>query len=245
MTPPRARKKIHHCIAAALSPLWRAFQDFKSHPDLAELYPEYLFLSHAIVRASVPLMQDALTQTEKLSTRDPLTAQLEMYFAKHIPEEIDHDLWLLEDFEELGLDRTALLRRLPPPTVAALVGAQYYWIRHYHPVALLGYIAVLEGYPPRIEDINQMIERSGLPKSAFRTLAHHAGLDPSHSRDLDTFFDTIPLSQDQLASICSNSVTTVRLLSAAFADLLDPNKNQDILPLLRTEARLPGWALSS
>ena len=33
-------------------------------------------------------------------------------------------------------------------TAAALVGAQYYWIRHVHPVALLGYVMLLEGYPP-------------------------------------------------------------------------------------------------
>jgi hypothetical protein len=32
----------------------------------------------------------------------------------------------------------------PSANVAALVGAQYYWILHHHPVALLGYMATLE-----------------------------------------------------------------------------------------------------
>ena len=40
------------------------------------------------------------------------------------------------------------IARPPAPAVAALVGAQYYWVLHHHPVALLGYIGLLEGYPP-------------------------------------------------------------------------------------------------
>ena len=32
--------------------------------------------------------------------------------------------------------------------VATLVGAQYYWLRHVHPVSLLGHMAVMEGYSP-------------------------------------------------------------------------------------------------
>ena len=37
---------------------------------------------------------------------------------------------------------------MPPPSVAGLVGSQYYWILHHHPVAFLGYVALMEGYPP-------------------------------------------------------------------------------------------------
>src|SRR2546429_520773 len=42
-------------------------------------------------------------------------------------------------------------RRPPADSTARAVGAQYYWIRHHHPVALLGYVAVLEGRPPSVE----------------------------------------------------------------------------------------------
>ena len=30
---------------------------------------------------------------------------------------------------------------MPSPAVAALVGSQYYWLLHHHPVALLGFVA--------------------------------------------------------------------------------------------------------
>jgi len=44
---------------------------------------------------------------------------------------------------------------------SARVGAQYYWIHHFHPVALLGYIAVLEGRPPSPTLVEELIERTG------------------------------------------------------------------------------------
>ena len=54
--------------------------------------------------------------------------------------------------------------RMPSPTVAALVGSQYYWIFHYHPVALLGFVALfVEGHPPTPQLIEVLNERTGFP----------------------------------------------------------------------------------
>ena len=39
------------------------------------------------------------------------------------------------------------LRQIPSSQVATLVGAQYYWLRHYHPISLLGHMMVMEGCP--------------------------------------------------------------------------------------------------
>ena len=76
----------------------------------------------------------------------------------------------------LGRPRSDVLARPPSPTVAALVGSQYYWIFHFHPVALLGYIAVLEGYPPSMAMIDQLEAGTGYPREAFRTMIAHAEL---------------------------------------------------------------------
>ena len=51
--------------------------------------------------------------------------------------------------------------RPPSPTVAALVGAQYYWIEHVHPVGLLGYVLLLEGWPPTPETVEELRRRTG------------------------------------------------------------------------------------
>jgi hypothetical protein len=51
----------------------------------------------------------------------------------------------LDDLEALGVDTAALRVQPPSPTIAALVGAECYWILNYHPVAILGYLE-LEAY---------------------------------------------------------------------------------------------------
>ena len=124
---------------------------------------------------------------------DPLAAPLARYLEEHVDEELGHDETLLDDLELLGVDRASVLARMPSPAVAALVGSQYYWILHYHPVAFLGYVALMEGYPPTPELIDELIERTGFPRDAFRTYVEHAELDPGHRDHLDRTIDSLPL----------------------------------------------------
>src|SRR5215510_7596973 len=105
-----------------------------------------------MIRATVPLMEAALARTRVMGA-DLLAPKLALYFEHHIPEEMHHDEWLLDDLESLGFNRSDLLRRPPSPTVAGMVGAQYYWIHHYHPVLLLSYIMVMEGYPATAQQL--------------------------------------------------------------------------------------------
>jgi len=124
---------------------------FWSHPRLPEIYPEFLFRNHAVIRASVPLMEAAAASCQSSMASDLLAAGMFRYLTHHVPGETHHDDWVLEDLEVLGVCRRKALARIPPPAVAALVGSQYYWIQYFHPVALLGFIAVLEGTPPSVE----------------------------------------------------------------------------------------------
>jgi hypothetical protein len=124
---------------------------FWSHPRLPEIYPEFLFRNHAVIRASVPLMEAAAASCQSSMASDLLAAGMFRYLTHHVPGETHHDDWVLEDIEVLGVCRRKALARIPPPAVAALVGSQYYWIQYFHPVALLGFIAVLEGTPPSVE----------------------------------------------------------------------------------------------
>jgi len=195
--------------------------EFVAHPRIRELYPEYLFTSHSIIRASVPLMEAGLERAAALSAHDAVAAALAPYYEQHVPEEQDHDEWLLDDLEVLGRARADILARPPSPTVAALVGAQYYWIFHYHPVALLGYIALLEGYPPSMAMIDQLQARTGYPRDAFRTMIAHAELDPGHSEELDEVLDELPLTPEQSAAIGLSAMSTTQLLTKAFREVVD------------------------
>jgi hypothetical protein len=176
---------------------------------------------HCIIRASVPLMETARKRAVELAPNDPVSNALAPYLEEHIPEERDHDEWLLEDLALLGKDRSAILARPPSPTVAAAVGAQYYWILHYHPVALLGYIATLEGYPPSIELLDDLVDRTGNDRAAFRTLIAHAELDPGHRGELDTLLDGLPVTQEQATVMGLSALCSIRMLARAIDELRD------------------------
>jgi hypothetical protein len=207
----RLRQKIELVLPELTSASRRLMVD----PRIAQLYPEYLFTIHCVIRASVPLMEAARARSDELSATDPICASLSAYLDEHIPEEQDHDEWLLEDLERLGKDRSTILARPPSATIAATVGAQYYWIFHYHPVALVGYIAVLEGYPPSIELIDELVERTRHDRAAFRTLIAHAELDPGHRDELDAALDGLPVTREQSTAMGLSAIYTVRMLARA------------------------------
>ena len=184
------------------------------------LYPEYLFTSHCVIRASVPLMETARDRARAEAGRDPVCAWIAPYLEEHITEEADHDAWLLDDLEVVGRPRAEVLARPPVPTVAALVGAQYYWVLHHHPVALLGYIGLLEGFPPSPEMIAALRARTGYPADAFRTLVAHAELDPRHGEELFELVDALPLTPEQSAVMGLSAMHSVQLYTRALDDVI-------------------------
>jgi hypothetical protein len=199
--------------------LVRAGDRLVSHPRIRELYPDYLFTMHCVIRASVPLMQTARERARAMAVGDPVAAGLADYLDEHIDEERDHDDWLLDDLETIGVDRHAVLPRPPSPTVASAVGAQYYWILHHHPVALLGWIGLLEGYPPTAAMIDELMARTGYGPDAFRTLMAHAELDVAHGDELFEALDRLPLTAEQSAVIGLNAMSSVRLLAQALDEI--------------------------
>ncbi|WP_285773722.1 iron-containing redox enzyme family protein [Microtetraspora sp. NBRC 13810] len=162
-------------LLAASARLWRA-------DDLERRYPEYLRVMHAVIRATVPLLVAARDRSHERGE-----ARLADYFDEHAREEAGHDEWLKEDLAVIGRS-TAVT---PPPLVAELVGAQYYWVLHHHPVSLLGYIAVMEGHPPTASLIAHLERLTGYPRAAFRTMRVHAEADIGHRAAVDALLDRL------------------------------------------------------
>jgi hypothetical protein len=142
------------------------------------------------------------------------------YLDEHVDEELDHDVTLLEDLEALGIERSEVLRRIPSATVAQLVGAQYYWIEHHHPIAFLGFVAVMEGFPPSPALMKMLRTRTGLPAAAFRTYEEHGRLDPGHRDHLDATLDRLPLTTDDEELIGISALSTALLLPRTIDDVL-------------------------
>jgi hypothetical protein len=210
--------RIRRELARAVGPLTAACTALVEHPRLRELWPEYLVLQHQIIRATVPLTEAALARARALADRlgEPLAAYLE----EHVEEELNHDEGLLDDLESLGVGRAEALGQMPPAAVATLVGSQYYWIHHHHPVAFLGYVALMEGYPPTPELIETLAARTGYPREAFRTFEQHADLDPGHKDHLDQTLDELPLDEEHEAMIVTSAQTTAVLAGRAISEML-------------------------
>lgn len=168
-----------------------------SHHRGADVYAMWLATLHGMIRATVPLMLTALDECLRRSD-DPVADELGTYLARHIKEELGHDDWAAEDLRrvgEAGVQVVDLDEFVPGPEIAALVGSQYYWIKHVHPVALAGHMAVLEGYPPSPDMAGALAERYDLPLSAFDTIDKHATLDVRHSEEIMRMIDRLPLDE--------------------------------------------------
>lgn len=177
--------------AAVSQALWE-------HPDFRTFYPELLIAAHGVVRAVVHLMETAAEACRALP-EDPVARRLGLYLTHHVKEERGHDEWLLQDLEVLGRERDEVLRRLPSPETASLVGAQYYWIHHVHPLAIMGYLASLEWEPSPRSFYEEAADRHRIPREAMRFMARHADEDPHHKAEMVALLDGFGLDARQEA----------------------------------------------
>jgi hypothetical protein len=208
---------------------WKALsRDFWGSSGLAWRFPELLKISYQVIRASTDLLELARDQSLLRASVDPLAAMLAPYLAQHVEEERDHDKWLMQDLEALGISGETLEKEVSSPYVASMVGAQHYWVRYGHPVSILGYIAVLEGEPPPEAFFSEIAERTGIPESAFRTLRYHSRVDRAHWQDLLDLFDRLPLTHDHLSLIGLSILHTCNGMSSTLRKALDM---QPLVPL--------------
>jgi hypothetical protein len=171
----------------------------------------------------VHLMEAALARARELAPGDPVARGLADYLERHIVEEMHGEEpggATLDDLAALGVDTVALRAESPSPKIAALVGAQYFWIYHFHPVAILGYLE-LEAYHPYRPTVELLIERTGLPRAGFRQLLLHAKLDVAHARELHRLLDSLPLDPQQERLIARSALQTMAMLIDVLLDIVE------------------------
>lgn len=202
-----ARPALH----AASARLWHA-------DGLAARYRVYLDVMYHVTRASVPLMRRAARMCARSQDNDPVAAPLRQYLESHAREESGHDDWLREDLELLGGPRDA--GSAPPAVVARLVGAQYYWLEHFHPVTVLGYIAVMEATAPGSAVSDWIAASAAVPGEALRTVREHADLDGEHTAAAFRLLDTLPLGDELARVVALSGLHTAHGLIALYDHIL-------------------------
>lgn len=155
---------------------------------------------HQIVIASEGLMELATAEA-------PAAAKVfRAYMTDHLEEERNHAEWLAEDLAAAGVN----VKRLPLNRSAVeLAGSQYYLIHHVSPAAILGYMAVLEGFTFPLDMLEQLEAIHG--KELLRCLRYHAENDIEHRKEL---FKVIDQLDDPI--IYDNAIRTQLLINEAF-----------------------------
>lgn len=213
-------QRLRETVSLVRGPLSSLIHEVWFHPRLSELYPEFLFAMYGITVSSAPAMRAAATCCSALAADDPLAAWLRDYYVEHAEEEAGHEGWLLNDLASLGVPRERVLQRLPYASVAALVGVQYYWMFQVHPIAYLGYIAVVEE-PASMEFLETVSRRTGISSSSMSGHVMHATLDPDHVAEFDAALDSLPLLQHHQDLITVSAIATVAHLENVFSDILE------------------------
>jgi heme oxygenase-like protein len=214
----RLRRKLDLVLPAYGTP-GRLLVD---HPRARELYPPYLLVDSYVARAMVPLMEAARDRSRVLAGRDPVAAELADYLDRHIPEEMHGDEPggdLLEDLAALGVDTHALWLRPIPEKIAALIGTHFFRIRHSHPVTILGFLW-LEVYPPNALAVEELIERTGLPRDGFQQLLLHSDVDVRHGRELQDVVDSLALEPWHEQLIGLSALETISFVVDAWMDIV-------------------------
>jgi hypothetical protein len=207
------------------------------HPRARELYPAYLVVDSYVARMMVPLMEAALDRSRVLASTDPVAAGLADYLERHIPEEMHGDEpggELVEDLAAVGVDTEALCMTPLPEKIAALIGTQFFRIRHCHPVTILGFLWI-EMYPPNVHSVERLIEKTGLPRDGFRQLLEHAEVDVRHGRELRDVVDSLGLEPWHEQVIGLSALQTMSFLVDSWLDVVA----EDGGPVSGSAARAP------
>lgn len=86
-------------------------------------------------------------------------------------------------------------------------------------MALLGYIAVLEGYAPAADLTSRIAAATGLPDAALRTVREHAALDTGHLDELYALLDRLPLTRGQESDVTISAMHSLDALTRLFVRL--------------------------
>ena len=206
-------------IRLAEDRLFAATHMFWNHPELPRLFPAFLLQIFCIMRSGLALMSAAYERALTMPD-DPVAAILAGYLRIHIEEEKGHDRWLLDDIGTLGYDERDVLDATPCTATTNLIGTQYFWMNHVHPVAVMGYLILMEGYAPLPAQLEDIRVKSGAPATAFRCLQRHADDDPAHLADLNRTLDSMKLSTQQARAVTMCAFAAIENTAALFEELV-------------------------
>jgi hypothetical protein len=197
-------------LARIASQMWAA-------EPAREMYLLWLRDSYHLMSATTSMLSQAVGECERRD--DSASRQLVAFYAAQLGAELDHEIWILQDFAAAGGDPANLVDSVPSLPVARLTGAQYYWLRHCHPISLAGHMAVFEWYPPDQSLPMLLAQRTKLCSSAFRTIGRHISLDAQHGAELQQTLDGLSATGKQRHLLVRSAVAAADGMRELIADV--------------------------
>jgi hypothetical protein len=127
----------------------------------------------------------------------------------HAEEEKDHHKWYLDDFLAMGYSQSLVENQIADDIVLEQLGVQFSLIATVHPVSILGYVFVLEGYQPEPETIHELAHRFSLPEEGFRTILYHIDIDKEHRKPIVELIDRYSSNEFLYRTILKSAIATL------------------------------------
>ena len=155
----------------------------------------------------------ACTTHEKLAT----------YLLHHAAEEQGHEQWALEDLAKLGVPAAAVARCRPVPACAAMVGYVHNLATTANPVAIMGWMYILEAVGADIgttagEQLGAAHSQAAAPT---RFVAGHGEADTDHTVEITAQIEAHIQTSIDRADVCETARVVSYLYTTMFRQIGD------------------------
>jgi hypothetical protein len=160
-------------------------------PENPDELRRWLVVTWQAIRASASLLESATQELER-GPQSSFTDLLFDYYTLLGVERSSRDGQMVARLSAVGVTLDVVRLELPNRHIAALVGSQYYLVRHYHPALLLGYIAFCQADPPGPQPTGTAASPMGWGSLLM------AERDPGQLESLRLVLDEVPLDPSSL-----------------------------------------------
>lgn len=139
--------------------------------------------------------------------------QLAAYLMRHATEEIGHEEWAHSDLLELGVSEQRIAESRPGVSCTSMIGMEYYVAGYWNPVALFGWLFVLEALG---DDVGGLVAKKldaslQLAGKGSYFLAGHSEADHDHIKDITDTIEKYMKDERDIADMLHIAQTSCEL----------------------------------
>ena len=149
--------------------------------------------------------------------------ELARYLLRHASEEQGHEKWALEDLAKLGVAPEVVMRARPTPACAAMVGYVHDLATFGNPVAIMGWMYVLEAVGADIGAVvgEKLGEAHGDQANPIRFVAGHGEADSHHSVEITETIENCVQAPADRRDVCEAARVVSYLYTTMFRQIGD------------------------